>query len=65
MDASELSKEQLICELRKLAAKCSSNEQFRDMLSEEIHGVCATVVYCGRMYMGMAMSHFHNGSISF
>lgn len=68
-DVARLSRQELIDLLKELALKNNTQEDFRKAVSETLPGVSATVTYsiCGpmKMHMGMAMSHWHPGTIQF
>jgi hypothetical protein len=62
---SAMSKDELISELRNIARGCRNDVDFQERVKKELPGIAATVIYDGPMYMGMAMSFHHPGSISF
>lgn len=60
-----LTKEELSEKLKNIARKCSSSEEVQRMVNVELPGIVVTVSYHQTMFMGMAMSHYHKGCISF
>lgn len=67
IDMSKLTRSELIQGLKNLAHKHKSVSTFKDAAHVEFPGVAVTIAYhpSGRMFMGMAMSHYHPGTISF
>lgn len=68
-DVARLSRQELVDVLKELAKNNSNDEEFRKAVAEALPGIAATITYsihCGmKMYMGMAMSHYHPGNIQF
>lgn len=68
-DIARLSKQELINLLKKLASEHNNKEDFEKAVKETLPGVDAIITYstCGpmKMYMGMALSHYHPGVIQF
>lgn len=58
-------REQLVSALQRIASECTTSAEVQKKADEERLGVAVTVTYCGRSYMGMAMSHEHSGVIPF
>lgn len=67
MDTSKMTRNELIAKLRMVANRCSNKEQFSKEIAKVLPGVAVTIIYDpnGQMFMGMAMSHYHNGVLSF
>lgn len=65
LDVSSLSRAALVAELQSLASQTGDNTKFRELVAKRLPGIAATAAFCGRSYMGMAMSHWHTGSIQF
>lgn len=61
----DLSLAQLKTEFTTLATQARDSVHFSEMVEKRLPGTTATVTYCGPMFMGMAMSHYHGGSLSF
>lgn len=68
-EPSKLSKEELITELKKIANENNNIEDFRKAVEKTLPGIAAIITYSQsgpmKMYMGMAMSHWHPGTIQF
>lgn len=68
-DVSRLTKEELIELLKELGEQNNNKEDFEKAVKETLPCVSAIITYsiCGpmKMYMGMAMSHYHPGTIQF
>ena len=67
MNESELTRDELASKLRSIANACRSKEEFEREAKKAFPAVATAVAYhpSGRMHMGMAMSHYHEGTISF
>lgn len=67
MKEKNMSKDDFIKSLRKVAQSCHSTDDCIKKMKEEFPGVAITITYdpSGRMFLGMAMSHYHKGVISF
>lgn len=65
LDVSQLSEEQLVAELKTLAKGHRNETSLKQAVAERLPGICISAVYSGPMYMGMALSRYHRGTLSF
>jgi hypothetical protein len=65
LNVSQLSKAELLAELKTLSNQHRNETSLKQAVAERLPGICISVAYCGPMFMGMAMSHYHTGPLSF
>lgn len=59
------SRDDLVAGLKRIAGTCRTGADVQAQVNKEFPGVCVTLCYLGSSFMGMAMSHEHDGVISF
>lgn len=68
-NVSSLSKEEIVSKLKEIANNHTTKESFSEEVKVKLPGICATITYhvygSMKMWMGMAMSHYHKGTIQF
>lgn len=65
LDVSKLSKDELVAELKSLGNQHRDPDSLKRAVAARLPGICITSIYNGPMFMGMAMSHHHEGTLSF
>ena len=65
LDLLSLSAAELKEKLRAIARQCRTEADFKARVAEAAPGLAVTCLYCGPMFVGMAMSHCHEGIINF
>ncbi|MFY2597127.1 hypothetical protein ACOTHJ_13175 [Achromobacter xylosoxidans] len=58
-------REALVAGLTRIAGTCRTGADVQVQVNKEYPGVSVTLCYLGDSFMGMAMSHYHDGVISF